>query len=319
MRPIVPALLLLTSCVVRSTVETTFTPASSASVTSMAALYSLRTSLNRRIAAVPGAEVGIWYRDLETNDTLSLAPDLSMHAASTMKLPVMIELFRRSDARTIDLSQTLRIENRFASIVDGSTYTLNAGDDSDSLLYQKIGSAVTLRELNQRMITRSSNFATNILIQLLDAKTVTVTARALDARNIRVLRGVEDGKAFALGLNNTTTARDLGVLLQAIEQGTAASTASCAAMKDVLLRQEFSTEIPAGLPPGTPVAHKTGSITATLHDAAIVYPLGGRKPYVLVVLTRAIPKDSVARSLIADISREVYSYALGRSPGNTSK
>ena len=315
-----PALLLLSACVVRVNTETTLT--GSPTVTVVEPIDSLRARINRRIAVVPGAEVGLWYKDLATPETLSVAPDVSFHAASTMKLPVMIELFRRSDARTISLSQTLQIENKFASIVDGSPYTLNAGDDSDSLLYKQIGSAVTLRELNQRMITRSSNFATNLLIQQLDAKTITATARALDARNIRVLRGVEDSKAFAQGLNNTTTARDLGVLLLAIENGTAASAASCAAMKDVLLHQEFSTEIPAGLPPGTPVAHKTGWITATLHDAAIVYPLSGRRPYILVVLTRGIPKDTVARALIADISREVYRFALGRSaarPGSTSK
>ena len=130
-----------------------------------------------------------------------------------------------------------------------------------------------------------------------------------------VLRGVEDGKAFRAGLNNTTTARDLQVLLEGIERGTAASRASCDYMRDVLLRQEFNGEIPAGLPAGTKVAHKTGSISGVLHDAAIVYP-SGRRPYVLVVLTRGIPDDKVARPLIADISRIVYEHVTG-SRGHT--
>jgi beta-lactamase class A len=76
-------------------------------------------------------------------------------------------------------------------------------------------------------------------------------------------------------------------------------------MRAILLRQEFNDEIPAGLPKGTPVAHKTGWITATTHDAAIVYP-PGRPPYVLVVLTRAIPQREVAQRLMADISRDVW-------------
>jgi beta-lactamase class A len=118
---------------------------------------------------------------------------------------------------------------------------------------------------------------------------------------------VEDTKAFRAGLNNTTTARDLAVLLTAIERGTAASRASCDAMREVLLRQEFNDEIPAGLPRGTRVAHKTGSITGVLHDAAIVY-LPNRKPYVLVVLTRDISDEKIARTLIADISRLVYQH-----------
>ena len=171
-----------------------------------------------------------------------------------------------------------------------------------------VGSRVTVRELIDRMITRSSNLATNALIELAGATRANATAHALGAKNIRVLRGVEDGKAFSAGLNNTTTARDLATLMEAIETERAASPASCAAMRDVLLRQEFNGEIPAGLPKGTKVAHKTGFITGVLHDAAIVYP-AGRRPYVLVVLTRGIPEQAVARQLIADISRLVYVYA----------
>ncbi len=254
----------------------------------------------------------MWYRDLGSADSLGVDADLSFHAASTMKVPVMIELFRQVDAGTLQLEQPLRIENRFTSIVDGSPYTLNANDDSDSTLYQRIGQSVPLRELNLRMITRSSNFATNLIIQLLDAPTITTHARALGARDIQVRRGVEDTKAFDAGLNNTTTAHDLGVLMAAIEQGRAGSPTSTAAMRSVLLQQEFNDEIPAGLPAGTPVAHKTGSITATWHDAAIVYPKGRRAPYVLVLLTRKIPKEKDAQALMAAISREIYAFAMRR-------
>mgnify|MGYP003331507517 CR=1 FL=1 len=213
-----------------------------------AALDSLRDRIGARIRALPGAEVAVWYRDLGSADSLGVDADLSFHAASTMKVPVMIELFRQVDAGTLQLEQPLRIENRFTSIVDGSPFTLNANDDSDSTLYQRIGQSVPLRELNLRMITRSSNFATNLIIQLLDAPTITTHARALGARDIQVRRGVEDTKAFDAGLNNTTTAHDLGVLMAAIEQGRAGSPTSTAAMRSVLLQQEFNDEIPAGLP-----------------------------------------------------------------------
>jgi len=235
--------------------------------------------------------------------------DESFHAASTMKVPVMIELFRQIDAGRWRLDQKVPLANQFESIVDGSTYSLNAADDSDSSAYGLVGQNVAIRDLLDRMITRSSNLATNALIGLVDAKQANATAHALGAKNIRVLRGVEDGKAFRAGLNNTTTARDLAALLAAIEKGRAASRASCDAMIDVLSRQEFNTEIPAGLPPGTKVAHKTGWISGVLHDAAIVYP-PGRKPYVLVVLTRDIPDVSNARPLIADISRLVYTHVM---------
>ena len=275
---------------------------------SPAAIASLRTAIEQRIAAVPGAQVGVWLHDLATGETLAVNATASFHAASTMKVPVMIELFRRADAGTLRLDSTIVLRNQFASIVDGSPFTLNAGDDSDSSVYLRIGQRVTLRELNDRMITRSSNLATNAVIELLGAAAANATAHALGATTIQVRRGVEDTKAFNAGLNNTTSARDLGVLMAAIAENRAASKASCAAMREILLRQEFNTEIPAGLPAGTPVAHKTGWITGTTHDAAIVYP-PRRAPYVLVILTRGIPQRAVAERLMADLSREVWTAA----------
>ena len=270
---------------------------------------SLRARIQRRVAEQRGAIVGIAYHDLQTGDSLYLNADDSFHAASTMKVPVMIELFRSIDAGAIRLDQGILLVNQFGSIVDGLPYSLDAGDDSDSSAYKLVGTRVPLKELIDRMITRSSNLATNALIELVRASNANATAHMLGARNIRVLRGVEDGKAFRAGMNNTTTARDLAVLLEALETGRAASRSSCDAMREILLHQEFNEEIPAGLPPGTRVAHKTGWISGVLHDAALVYP-PGRKPYVLVVLTRDIPEEKVARRLIADLSRMVWAHAL---------
>ena len=269
---------------------------------------SLRARIERRIAEVPGATAGVAFRDLTRSDTLYIGADERFHAASTMKVPVMIELFRRADRGQISLSQRITLKNEFSSIVDGTPYSLDAKDDSDSLVYGWIGSAVSVHDLLEHMLTRSSNLATNTLIGLVGAAKANATAHELGAKDIQVLRGVEDDKAYAAGMNNTTTARDLAVLMAAIEIGKAASPASTDSMRAVLSRQEFNDEIPAGLPAGTRVAHKTGQITGHLHDAAIVYPRG-HGPYVLVVLTRGIPDEKVARSLIADISRLVYEHA----------
>lgn len=274
---------------------------------------ALASAIAARIAAVPGAEVGVSYRDLATGDSLDVGADVSFHAASTMKIPVMIEVLRAVEAGRLGLDQGILLVNRFHSIVDGSPYALDAGEDSDSSMYLQTGRRVPVRELLERMIVRSSNLATNALIALVGADRAEASARALGATHIRVLRGVEDGKAYAAGLSNTTTSADLAVLLQRIERNEALGPASGRLMKEILLRQEFNEEIPAGVPPGTPVAHKTGSITATLHDAAIVYP-PGRAPYVLVVLTRNIPQDATARALIADISRLVWRAATSAAP-----
>ncbi|HEX5971874.1 MAG TPA: serine hydrolase [Gemmatimonadaceae bacterium] len=275
-----------------------------------ASTEALAAAIRARIASVPGAEVAVSYRDLANGDSLEIDAGTDFHAASTMKIPVMLEVLRSVEAGRLRLDQGILLVNRFHSIVDGSPYSLDAGDDSDSLVYTLVGQRVPVRELMERMIVRSSNLATNALIALVGADRANATAHALGASHIRVLRGVEDIKAYDAGLNNTTTSADLAVLLEKIERGEALAPGSVRLMKEILLQQQFNDEIPAGLPPGTPVAHKTGSITATLHDAAIVYP-PGRKPYVLVVLTRNIPQEKTAQQLIADISRLTWAHATG--------
>ena len=270
---------------------------------------SLREALQARISRVKGAHVAVFYqRRDEPQDVLELEADRVFHAASTMKVAVMLEFFRRVDAGELAPTQSQTLVNQFTSIVDGSPFAVDPKDDEDSALYERLGQPVPMRELVERMITRSSNLATNTVIARVDAKRVTKTLRSLGARRMTVLRGVEDGKAYAKGLNNTTTAGDLALLLTAIERGRAASASSTRAMLDILRAQELNGEIPAGLPEGTPVAHKTGQISGVLHDAALVYP-PGRSPYVLVVLTSGIPEETVARALIVDVSRCVYTHA----------
>jgi beta-lactamase class A len=166
-----------------------------------------------------------------------------------------------------------------------------------------VGKTMTLRELCEAMITVSSNFAANLLIEKLGVENIRRTVTRLGADGMQVLRGVEDQKAFDKGLNNTTTARGLMILLEKIAAGKAVDSAADAEMIDILKRQKFDTAIPAGLPPGTAVAHKTGTITKIHHDAAIVY---GPRPYVLVVLVRGIQEQKVSGPLIASISREIW-------------
>lgn len=281
-------------------------PASAQAATK--SLDALRDSIVARIAATAGAIAGVSYVDLETGERLSLNEDSVFHAASTMKIPVMIEVLRRAQEGAFTLNQPILLVNDFASLADGSRFILDAGDDGDSSLYLRVGQKVPVIELMRLMITRSSNVATNELVELVGAAHVTAGAHALGATKIRVLRGVQDLKAFEAGLVNTTTASDLATLLVEIENGRVLSPASSAMMRDVLLAQEFNEKIPAGLPRGTRVAHKTGEITAVSHDAAIVYP-AGRKPYVLVVLTRGVQDGKASAALIADISRIVWSHA----------
>jgi beta-lactamase class A len=268
-------------------------------------LDSLRLAIEARIALAPARAVGVFYRDLGSGDTLLVGADTRFHAASTMKVPVMIQLFRDRDAGALSLDDSIRIHNVFRSIFDSSPYSLDKADDSDSSLYALEGQQRSVRQLIDLMETVSSNLATNLLIDRVGAARANATAHVLGADSILVLRGVEDGKAYQAGMNNTTTARDLGMLFTALAQYRAASPAACREMLDILARQHFTEGIPAGVPPGTRVAHKTGWIDGVVyHDAGVVYPAHGT-PYVLVVLTAGIQQDSVAHDLVSDLSRLV--------------
>jgi len=265
------------------------------------------------------AEIGVAFRDLETGKEFFFNEKQMMHAASTMKVPVMIEVFRQAEKDNspgFRLDDSLPIKNEFKSIVDGSPYQLDMSDDSDSSMYRAIGTKLTIRRLVEQMITVSSNLATNILIELAGAENVMATLRELGIRNMQVRRGVEDGKAYNLGLNNQTDAFDMMLALQAIAERRAASPIACDSMLAILTRQKFRDGIPAGLPKEIVVGNKTGSITAIAHDCAIVFPENqvsvkkpnaARKPYVLAVLTRGIQEEKTANRVIAAISRKIYS------------
>ena len=268
-----------------------------------------------------GADVAVAFRTLDgpagapARLELLLQPDLPFHAASTMKVPVMIELFRQAREGKARLDEPLLVKNEFASIVDGSPYSLSTGDDSDAEVYKRIGQPMTLLELCEPMITVSSNFATNLLIQRLGAVNVQRTVDGMGAGGMIVRRGVEDSKAFAAGLNNSTTARALMVIMERIARLEAVDEASSRQMIEILTRQQFNDAIPANLPPGTPVAHKTGSITKIHHDAAIVL---AAKPFVLVVLTRGIEDLKQSAALMARIARVLYDAAQG-APGGSDE
>ncbi len=265
-------------------------------------LPQARAEVERLIRA-SGGEVALAFRTLDGRAALLVQPDVAFHAASTMKVPVMIELFAQARAGKLRLDDPLPVKNEFYSIVDASTYRLDPGDDSDEEVYKFVGRTLTLRQLCEKMITVSSNLATNLLIEQLGVEDIRRRVHLLRADGMNLLRGVEDGKAFAARLNNTTTARGLLVLLEAIAHGRAVDASASREMIEILKRQQLNESIPAGLPPGTPVAHKTGAITKVHHDAAIVY---AQRPFVLVILTRGIADSKQSAALMAGITHALY-------------
>jgi len=268
-------------------------------------LTDAKPQIAELISASRAETVGIAVYDVQTKETLLINERVSMHAASTMKVPVMMEIFRLVEAKKLGLREPIEVKNKFYSIVDGSEFRLNKMDDSDEEVYRRIGQTMTVLELVDHMITWSSNLATNLLIERVKAENVNKLMRDLGANEIEVKRGVEDTKAFQAGINNTTTAYDLMLLLKLIAEHKFLSKRASEKIVEILSSQHFNEGIPAGLPKSARVAHKTGDITKHNHDAGIVY-LPDRKPYVIVVLTKGIAEHRRSSKLIADISRAVY-------------
>jgi beta-lactamase class A len=272
-----------------------------------ARMQALHQAIIAQLAAHPG-EFAVAYLNLQNPaDTLLINADAVFHAASTMKTPVLVELYRQAEAGKLRLADSLTIRNQFSSIVDGSPYQLSVGDDSEDGLYRHLGQARPLHQLATDMITQSSNLATNLLIDRLGAKNVAQTMQQLGLGQLRVLRGVEDQKAFDLGLNNTVTARHLAGLFAQLARGQLASAASCQAMTDILLAQRFNDILPARLPAGVRVAHKTGEISGVRHDGGLVILPDGRR-YVLVLLSRKLAHVEAALAALSEVSRLVYEH-----------
>ena len=257
---------------------------------------------------IPDAHFGVAFKDLQTGTTLLLNEKDNFHAASTMKTPVLIELYQQAAEGRFALTDSILIKNSFSSIVDGSMYSLDSLDDSETALYQHIGEQSTINFLAYQMIIQSSNLATNILIELAGPDNVMRTMKELGANDIRVLRGVEDNKAYEKGLNNTTTAFDLMLLYEKMAQKELVNAHASQQMINILLDQKFNEVIPALLPTGVKVAHKTGSITGIQHDSGIVFLPGGRK-YVLVLLSRFHPADEKkVIAAMAEVSKLLYEF-----------
>ena len=280
-----------------------------------ASTNDLEKAIEALIREVPAADVAVAFHDLATGEEVLIQPDVNFHPASTIKVPIMMEVFRQAEDKVLAFDERVPVKNDFVSIVDGSHFSLQVADDSETGLYRRIGERVTISELVRLMITESSNVATNMIVERITPARATEFMVRLGTKDVHVVRGVEDNKAYARGLNNATTARGLMQILRRLAERTVVSAKASGEMLAILRGQKFNEGIPAGLPAGTPVAHKTGSFAKVYHDAAIVEP-PGKKPFVLVVLTRGIEKEPRANRLVADISGAVYERAVAgrRSP-----
>ena len=251
--------------------------------------------------------VAVACHDYATPVSFSSHGDRWFHAASTIKVAILLAVFKAADEGQLKLASRLHVRNRFRSIVDGSVFRVSAERDGDADLHRRIGRAVPIADLARAMIVRSSNLATNLLFDFLGRDDIRRVVAAAGLHGIRVERGVEDEVAFASGLNNEATADGLVALFRLLAERRFLSEPSCEQMLGILLAQEFNRMLPARLPAGTRVAHKTGEISTACHDAGLVF-LPNRQPYAVAILTEGPPGLEQRQKAVASISRAVFHF-----------
>ena len=249
--------------------------------------------------------------DFEHQTTWSLNPSRWFHAASTIKLPVLLAVFEGIEQQRFVPHSRVQVRNRFYSMVQARPFRVTQENDANGAVHAAIGRMLTVQQLAEHMIVTSSNLATNLLLDLVGVEAARACLARLHLGGIDLQRGVDDEAAWEAGLNNRVTAAGLCDAMRLIEEGKAISAEASKAMLDILHQQRFRSGIPAGLPEDARVAHKTGEISTIAHDAGIVY-LNGRDAYVVVILTEWAPEVTGGRQeAIARISRAVYEFMTG--------
>ncbi len=274
----------------------------------MIAGTSLRGQIAQIAEAAGASAVAVGFFDFKHKNEWSYEAERWFHAASTIKVPVLLGVFAAIDQGGLTEFSRIHIRNRFYSIVDHSPFRIDIGRDSTPEVHESIGKTMQVRELARHMIVTSSNLATNLLIDIVGIERIRKTLHDLGLESgIDFKRGVEDNKAWEEDINNQVTAEGLLKALRMIAEEKAISPAASQHMLDILHGQEFKRGIPAGLPGEARVAHKTGEISTVAHDAGIVY-LPDRPPYVLVILTEWKPTSTGRQDTIARISRAVFQH-----------
>jgi beta-lactamase class A len=269
---------------------------------------ALRAEIEKLEKESGAKAIAVALHDLETGFDLRYKEDRWFHAASTIKVPILLGAFAAIDRGELLPHSRVHIRNRFLSVVEDIPFRVESDRDANSAVHNAIGKMMRVDELAYHMITTSSNLATNLLLGVIGTEAVNQTLRELDVdEGIELRRGVEDELAFDKDINNRVTAEGLLRILVMLAEGKAFSPALSRRMMDILHGQEFNQGIPARLPKGARVAHKTGEISTVAHDAGVVY-LPKRKPYVLVILTEWDAAATGRSRTIASISHAIYEF-----------
>ena len=284
--------------------------------------------MHRQIAQIAnqaGAScVAAAFYDYESETAWSLRGDRWFHAASTIKVAVLLGVFAAAAEGRFAMDSPVHVRNRFLSAADGEPYRIEPGRDANAAVHAAIGKTLRVRDLAHHMIVTSSNLATNLLVDLVGIRAAQQAVSDLGIDGIELRRGVEDEKAFDIEINNRVTVNGLLALFRALHEGRALSADASQNMLDILHQQQFNSGVPEGLPAEVRaearIAHKTGEISTVAHDAGLVF-LPNRKPYAVAILTESSRDgNGQQQETVAKVSRVIYSHLIetGASEENGS-
>ena len=251
-------------------------------------LGELQTQLSSLSMHAPG-NVGIVIKDLTTGLTSGVNASADMPAASIIKIPVMVEVFRQMSLGTIGLNDTLHLQrgdrdNGWGDLADART-----------------GSGYSVSKLMWLMITESDNTATNMLIRRIGRDHINTTMRKLGLAQTRLGDYIRsDGDIRSL----RSSPNDMMKLLEAMAQDRLVDEWSSRAMITILTGQHHNGLLPQPLPRGIQIAHKTGTLHDTLNDVGIVYM--NSEPYIIAVMTTHLPSLDSGRRFIRNVSSAAF-------------
>jgi beta-lactamase class A len=276
------------------------------------AFENIQEEITNLLKLVEG-DVSVFFYDLNTNQRYMLNENEPFNTASLMKVVVGLQLVRLFETGKLEETATIELKNSFASKQDKSLFHLSETIDGEKSLYSKIGLQVSVLDLLELMITLSSNLATNNLFELIEKHSrIADLTKDLGMNNTQILRGVEDQKAFDAGMINYTTATDMMLLFQHIRKCVIEGNKHVGLLYKILKQQKHNSIIPALLPKNLTIAHKTGTLKASIHDAAhITSPAG--KDYILILLSKNIDNRAQTTTVLAQISQFFFGEAAEKN------
>ena len=243
--------------------------------------------------------VSFTLRDSSGRVLASRGGDVVYYAASTIKLAVAMAVVEEVEAGGLTWDRTVPSTHSFVSARGGVFSLADDPDEMDTELPPD-GTPISVRDLLEAMIDRSSNEATDMLLALVGIPRVQRLCREQGMRLLHIERQIGDLAARDAGQPNEVTSDELSLLmLRAVGRGWGAERGGIAFLRHALSRQRFPV-IADVLPVGVPWGSKSGWVTGINHDVAFIGDPDADGLLVLAVCTRGYeeqPAHEVIRAV----------------------